>query len=144
MNIGVETLILAGNKFNVIDNVSIGSNVIIGPSNVFLARGGVRIGNNVNISGFSYFISQSHDVNDPDGRTCLGQIVIRDNAWIATHAIVMPGITIGIGAVVAAGSVVVEDVPDYAVVAGNPAKRIKTRSSTIRYKLKDTQGIKWL
>jgi acetyltransferase-like isoleucine patch superfamily enzyme len=144
MQMGNDCIVWAGNKFNDISQFSMGSNVIVGPNNVFLIRGGIEIGNNVNLSGFSFFISQSHDVNDPYGHTTLAKIFIKDDAWVATHAMIMPGVTIGRGAVVAAGAVVVNDVPDYHVVAGNPAKRVATRSSDIRYKLRDTKGIKWL
>ena len=54
-------------------------------------------------------------------------ITIKDNVWVATGAIVLPGVTIGAGAVVAAGSVVVKDVEPWTVVGGNPAKFIKKR-----------------
>ena len=50
-----------------------------------------------------------------------------NNVWIATGAIVLPGVTIGEGAVVGAGSVVARDVPPWTVVAGNPAREIKKR-----------------
>lgn len=52
-------------------------------------------------------------------------IVIKENAWIGFNAIIMKGVTIGRSSIVGAGSVVTKDVPDYAVVAGNPAKIIK-------------------
>ena len=52
-------------------------------------------------------------------------IVIKENAWIGFNSIIMKGVTIGKGAIVGAGSVVTKDVPDFAVVAGNPAKIIK-------------------
>lgn len=52
-------------------------------------------------------------------------VIIRESAWIGFNAIIMKGVTIGKGAVVAAGSVVTKDVPDYAVVAGNPAAIVK-------------------
>lgn len=52
-------------------------------------------------------------------------IIIKENAWIGINAIIMKGITIGRGAIVGAGSVVTQDVPDFAVVAGNPAKIVK-------------------
>ena len=53
------------------------------------------------------------------------QIIIQDNVWIGFNSIVLKGVTIGEGAVVAAGSVVTKDVPPFAVVGGNPAKIIK-------------------
>jgi acetyltransferase-like isoleucine patch superfamily enzyme len=144
MNMGSDCIVWADNKFNDISDFSMGSNVIVGPGNTFLIRGGLEIGNNVNLSGFSFFISQSHDVNDPYGHTELTKITIQDDAWIATNAMIMPGVNIGKGAVVAAGSVVVKDVPDYAIFAGNPAKQVGTRSPDIRYRLSDTRGLKWL
>ena len=102
------------------------------------------IGNNVNLSGFSFYISQGHDVDDPFGHTKLDPIIIDDNVWIATNSTIMPGVHVGKGAVVAAGSVVTKNVLPYSVVAGNPAKEIKKRSKDIKYLLKDVSGMKWL
>lgn len=144
LKIGKKSIIWAGNRFNDISDINIGNNVIIGPNNVFLIRGGIDIGNNVNISGFSFFISQSHDYNDPYGHTTLAKIIIKDNVWIATSSIITSGVTIGEGAVVGAGSVVVSDVPDYSVVAGNPAVVIRKRDNNVKYLLNDTKGLKWL
>jgi acetyltransferase-like isoleucine patch superfamily enzyme len=55
------------------------------------------------------------------------EVVIEDDCWIAANAVILAGVRIGKGAVVAAGSVVNEDVPAYAVVAGVPARVIKSR-----------------
>jgi acetyltransferase-like isoleucine patch superfamily enzyme len=54
------------------------------------------------------------------------KIIIKDDAWIGANAIILKGVTIGEGAIVAAGSVVLKDVADYIVVAGNPARKIKS------------------
>ena len=62
-------------------------------------------------------------------------IVIEDNAWICTRAIVLQGVTIGEGAVVGAGSVVTKDVPPYSIVGGVPAKIIGKRPREISYTL---------
>lgn len=59
--------------------------------------------------------------------TSKGDIIVKDDVWIGHRAIVMSGVTIGQGAVVAAGAIVTKDVPPYAIVAGNPAKIIKYR-----------------
>lgn len=144
MKMGKFCIIWAGNRINDASKITLGNHVIIGPNNVFLVRGGLEVGNNVNISGFSYFISQEHDVNDPWGHTKLAPIKIEDHVWVATNSTIMPGVTLGEGCVVAAGSVVVKDVPPYTVVGGNPAKPIKNRSRDIKYRLSDTRGIKWL
>lgn len=58
-----------------------------------------------------------------------GDIIIKNDVWIGTNCTILDGITIGNGAVIAAGSVVTKDVPAYAIVGGNPAKRIKYRFS---------------
>ncbi|WP_375379490.1 acyltransferase [Hymenobacter volaticus] len=52
-------------------------------------------------------------------------VIIKDKAWIGFNVIILKGVTIGEGAIVGAGSVVTKDVPDFAIVAGNPAKFIK-------------------
>jgi maltose O-acetyltransferase len=54
-------------------------------------------------------------------------VTIEDDVWIGTHTIILPGVRVGNGAVVGAGSVVTKDVPSYAIVAGNPARLIKYR-----------------
>jgi acetyltransferase-like isoleucine patch superfamily enzyme len=56
-----------------------------------------------------------------------GDVVIKNDVWIGANAVIMSGVTIGNGAVVAANSVVTKDVPDYCIVAGNPAKVVKKR-----------------
>ena len=54
-------------------------------------------------------------------------VIIGNDVWIATRAIILPGVHVGNGAIIAAGSVVTRDVPDYSIVGGNPAKVIKMR-----------------
>ena len=54
-------------------------------------------------------------------------IQLEDDCWIASHAVILSGVTIGRGSVVAAGSIVTKDVPPYSVVGGNPAKLIRSR-----------------
>ena len=58
-----------------------------------------------------------------------GDIIIKNDVWIGAHCIILDGLTIGNGAVIAAGSVVTKDVPAYAIVGGNPAKIIRYRFS---------------
>lgn len=70
------------------------------------------------------FASHVEKSYEPKGNT-----VIKSDTWIGMNAMIMPGITIGEGAIIAAGSVVVKDVPPYTIVGGNPAKVIKKRFS---------------
>jgi len=70
-----------------------------------------------------------------------GDVIIGNDVWIATNAVIMSGITIGDGSVIAAYSVVTKDVPPYTIVAGNPAKQVKKRfSDEVIYKLLE---LKW-
>ena len=65
-----------------------------------------------------------------------GDIVVKDDVWIGTKAIICSGVTIGQGAIIAAGSVVTKDVEPYAIVGGNPAKKIRYRfDESLRVKL---------
>lgn len=99
------------------------------------ARGGLEIGSNVVIASYSKIIAGTHDINSKDFKGCVKKTIINDRAWICTNAIILPGITIGEGAVVGAGAVVTKDVPPYCVVAGNPARIIKERNIEINYEL---------
>lgn len=82
----------------------------------------VNIGCNVAINDGVKILTASHDVHDERWGTIARPVVLGDHAWIAMNAIILPGVTIGNGAVVGAGAVVRCDVPDFAVAVGNPAK----------------------
>jgi len=87
----------------------------------------IIIGNNVAIAPNVSFFSAGHDythLNLPDNGE---SIIVKDNVWICGESIILQGVTIGEGAVVAAGSVVTRDVKAYTIVGGNPAKFIKDR-----------------
>ena len=62
------------------------------------------------------------------GKIIAKPVVINDDAWIGTHAVIMPGVTIGKGAIVGAGSIVTKNVEAYTVVVGNPARFVKSIS----------------
>ena len=64
-----------------------------------------------------------------------GLVVIIDRAWISCRVVILPGVTVGEGAVVAAGAVVTKNVPPYTIVAGVPAKEVGKRTKDLRYKL---------
>lgn len=88
------------------------------------------LGGNHHISGFTTFpvsAKTSHDIYID--ANCKGPIIINDDVWIGSNVIIMSGVNIGRGSVIAAGSVIVKDVEEYAVVGGNPAKFIKYRLS---------------
>jgi maltose O-acetyltransferase len=114
-------------------NLEIGRGSFIGRAEVHLHHR-VRIGRDVIINDGVRLLTASHDVNDPDFRLVMGPIVIGDHAWIAIGAMLLPGVTVGEGAIVGAGAVVTTDVPDYAIAVGNPARILnKARSRDLRY-----------
>jgi len=108
-------------------NISIGKNVFINFDCTFLALGGITIEDDVLIGPKVNLITENHPLNPKDrkGLICKS-ILIKNNAWIGANATILPGVTIGENAVVAAGAVVSKDVPDNSIVGGIPAKFIKT------------------
>ena len=89
-----------------------------------MARGGITIEDNVQIAGNVSLLTNNHDPYDRMILPCK-PILIKKGAWIGANVVVLRGISIGKHAIVGAGSVVTKDVPDYAVVVGNPAKVVK-------------------
>lgn len=116
--------------------LKIGNNTIIGNDAMFDARKGIEIGNNVNLSMGVCIWTLEHDPQDPMFLAVGGPVRIEDYAWISCRVVVLPGVTIGKGAVVAAGAVVTKDVEPYTIVGGVPAKKIGMRTTDLRYKLK--------
>ena len=112
-----------------------GNNCIINRRCTLDGRGGLRFGNNVSISPEVSLITSNHLKDDPLFGVKDEAIVIEDYAWVGSRATVLPGVTIGKGAIVAAGSVVTKDVPAFAVVGGIPAKVIGQRAQDLRYTL---------
>ena len=108
-------------------NVTIGEKSSVNDGAWVYALGKVTIGKNVCVGEDVKLLTGSHDVNSPTFDLVTRPICIGDNAWIATGAMVMPGVTIGEGAVIAAGSVVSKDVESWTVAGGNPARFIKKR-----------------
>jgi acetyltransferase-like isoleucine patch superfamily enzyme len=94
----------------------------------------VKIGSYAVINDGAKLLTASHRTDDPTWSSFAKPIIIDDYAWVATNAIILPGVHIGKGAVVGAGAVVVKDVPDYGIVVGNPAKLIsKKRTQNLAY-----------
>lgn len=117
------------------EGIAIGEHCIIGDTCFLDGREGITVGKNVNVGGKVSIYTRQHSVDSPMFAEVGGPVVIGDYAWIASHAIVLPGVTIGEGAVVAAGAVVTKDVAPYTLVGGNPAVFIRERSLDLRYEL---------
>lgn len=107
-------------------NINVGKNVFINSCCCFQDQGGITIGDNTLIGHNVILATLNHDFS-PNKRSILhpSPIVMGKNVWIGSRATILSGVTIGDGAIVAAGSVVTKNVPSNKVVAGVPAKVIK-------------------
>lgn len=103
-----------------------------------MARGGITIEDDVQIAANAQLISNNHDPYERHILTCK-PILIKQAAWIGAGATILPGVCVGKFAIVGAGSVVTKDVPDYAVVVGNPARVVKMLDSE-RFKTEKSVG----
>ncbi|MEK4484307.1 CatB-related O-acetyltransferase [Psychrobacillus sp. FSL H8-0484] len=120
-----------------LDKLIIGNYVCIA-SGVIILMGGNHNHHSEWITVYP-FVEQIETSYEPKGDT-----IIENDAWIGMNAMIMPGVTIGEGAIVAAGSVVAKDVPPYTIVGGNPAKEIKKRfTATEIEKLKEMRWFDW-
>lgn len=107
-------------------NITLGKNVFINHACSILDLGKVTIEDEVMIAPRVNITSENHPVSVADRKTLVsGEVVIKKNAWIGAGVSILPGVTIGENAVVAAGAVVTKDVPANSVVAGVPAKVVK-------------------
>lgn len=117
-------------------NIEIGEGCFINKHTLLDGRGGkLLIGNHVDIAQEVNIWTLSHDPHDDFHKVWGKDVVIEDYVWIASRATIMPGVRIGRGAVVGAGSIVTKDVPPMRMVAGVPAKIVGERKSNLKYKL---------
>ena len=109
-------------------NLTIGSNCYFNAGATFEAGGQIEIGNNVYFGHDVLVLTTSHSINNPKQRAgsfTRDNVSIGAGAWIGARAVLLPGVTIGVGAIVAAGAVVAKDVPPHTLVGGVPAKPIR-------------------
>lgn len=111
------------------EKIEIGDDCVIGAFVHVWGAGGVQIGNRTMIASHSTITSVTHDYEKADmfKTVVLKPVCIGQDVWIGSHAVIMPGITIGDGAVIGAGSVVTKDVPAQAIVFGIPARLVRFR-----------------
>ena len=135
--IGTDTSILMRAWIDAVGKLQIGDHTVINQRCRLDNRGGLTIGNNVSISTGCTILTADHDVRATDFAYRERGVRIDDYVFIGTESIVLPGVHIGRGAVVAAHSVVTKTVPPLAIVAGNPARLIGERPlASIGYTLR--------
>lgn len=126
-SIGMHAVLNSSSKIQIGNNCAIGQYVYLD------GRGKLTIRNNVNIAGRCSIYSAAHNYRSPKWEYFEKEVRIDDDVWIASNTVIVQGIHIKRGAVVAAGSVVVKDVEAFEVVGGNPAKKIGERNRKIDY-----------
>ena len=126
-------------------NVTLGNNVNLNGIKI-IGEGKLKIGDYFHSGENITIITSNHNYDDknvksiPYSKERINKdVIIKDFVWIGHGAIILPGVILGEGAVVGAGSLVTKDVPDYAVVGGNPAKILKYRDKTNFLRLKREQ-----
>ena len=127
MRIDRGSTIHMGARFYDPRNIVVGKDSIVGEGAVLDGRESLTIGDHVDIASQVMIYNSQHDINEEDFLPITKPTVIEDYVFIGPRAIILPGVKIGRGAVVAAAAVVTKDIPPYAIAAGVPAKTIGER-----------------
>ena len=131
--IGKNSSIHRNCRFFHVGNLKIGNNSVVNFGCYLDNRRGIFIGNNVGIAHNTKIYTLGHNIDSPTFETKGAPVIIDDNSFIFSNCLIMPGVRIHNGAIVLSGSVVTKDVPEWAVVGGNPAHIIKYRNKKIAY-----------
>ncbi|VVB75322.1 2,3,4,5-tetrahydropyridine-2,6-dicarboxylate N-acetyltransferase [uncultured archaeon] len=114
------------------EKIFIGDRAVISYNCSIGGKGIVRIGNDSLIAQNVSIITSNHNYEsrkipmNRQGHT-ENEVILEDDVWVCANSVILPGVKIGRGAIIAAGSIVTKDVAPFTIVAGNPAKRIKVR-----------------
>ncbi len=129
LRMGAGSTIHMGVRFFDPRGVSIGEDTIVGFGTFLDGRKEIKIGDHVDIASEVMIYNSEHDLDSDEFTAREEAVEIGDYVFIGPRAIIMPGVKIGKGAVVAGGAVVTKDVPDFAIVGGIPAKVIGERKN---------------
>jgi len=136
VKIGKGSSFHMGIRFYDSRNISVGNDTIIGEGTVLDGREKLMVGNHVDIASEVMIYNSKHDIENEYFLPVSSPVTIEDYVFIGPRSIILPGVKIGKGAIVAAAAVVTKDVPPYAIVAGVPAKIIGERKlKDLHYKL---------
>lgn len=113
-----------------VNEIVVGAHCSIPWDTFFVAGEAIRLGDHVVLGHGVEFYTSDHDPDDPAFSRRDAPIVVGDRAWIGSRSMILKGVTIGEGAVVAAGSLVTTDIEPYHIVAGRPARFIRMRGTS--------------
>lgn len=117
-------------------NLKVGTGTIVGDNAILDARSGLKLGKNVNLSSNVSIYTLQHNHRSPEFDCNFDkdlQVRIGDRVWLGSNVVVLPGVTIGEGAVICAGAVVTKDIEPYTVAAGIPAHKVGERPRNLTY-----------
>lgn len=127
VKLGRGAVVHMGARFFLPQNITVGEGSILG-DHIFLdGRAKINIGKHTDIASQVMIYNSEHDLSDPTFRATEEPVSIGDHCFIGPRVIILPGVSIGDGAIVAAGAVVTKDVPGGSIVGGVPAKVIGER-----------------
>lgn len=136
MKIGPNSTLHVGCRFFNPAGIVIGEGTIVGDRCFLDGRAKLTIGDHVDIASEVMIYNSEHNINSEDFHATLAPVEIGDYVFIGPRAIILPGVKVGTGAIIAAGAVVTNDVPNFAIVGGAPAKVIGQRQNTnLHYRL---------
>ena len=110
--------IFRGIKVRMPRRLMLSDGVSVGPGCLLDARNGIKLGKSVTLAYEAIIWTMHHDYNDPHFGVKGNAVIVEDYAWICSRAIILPGVTIGKGAVIGSGAIVSKDVPPYAIIGG--------------------------
>jgi putative colanic acid biosynthesis acetyltransferase WcaF len=111
--------------------LTLGDHACLGPSSEVYNLGPVRFDEQSTLSQHAYVCNGTHDFDDPGVPLLIGDMVVGRNVFIGARAFIMPGVSLGEGAIIGACAVVTKDVAPWTVVAGNPAREIRKRNKSV-------------
>lgn len=135
IKIGNSTIHMGAHFYNP-KGIQIGNDTILGNKVTLDGRDKLIIGDHVDLASEVMIYNSEHDISSPEFAPTNAPVVIEDYVFVGPRSIILPGVKVGKGSIVAAGAVVTKDVPEYAIVGGIPAKVIGERKiKELRYKL---------
>ncbi|OGH18903.1 MAG: hypothetical protein A3F31_04820 [Candidatus Levybacteria bacterium RIFCSPHIGHO2_12_FULL_38_12] len=136
VKIGKGTTIHMGVRFYNSHNIVIGNDTIVGEGTALDGRDRLSIGSHVAIATEAMIYNSEHDIQNPNFTPIHAPVVVEDYVFIGPRSIILPGVTLGRGCIVAAGAIVTKNVESMDIVGGVPAKVIEKRTvSDLSYTL---------